>query len=162
MKANTEVKKSKRGLYKVLKLNNLKPNPYALKRKKRVARGTSSGHGKTGGRGNKGQKSRSGGTKGVRFEGGQTPIYRRLPKKRGFKNYYFKKVYREIDLDKLNKYGAEVSLDDMIKKGILDKGEKVIVLGNGEMSKPTTVHAHKFTKSAKEKIEKAGGKAVLC
>jgi len=146
----------------VLKLNNLKPNPYAVKKKKRVGRGTSSGHGKTSCRGHKGQKSRSGGTKGVRFEGGQTPIYRRVPKKRGFKNYYFRTFYREINLDKLNKFIGEVKVENLIKAGFLNEGEKIKVLGGGEILKPLTVHAHKFAKSAKDKIEKAGGKTILC
>lgn len=146
----------------MLKLNNIAPNPYAIKKKKRVARGTSSGHGKTGCRGHKGQKSRSGGTKGDRFEGGQTPIYRRLPKKRGFKNYYFKIEYREIKIGELNDFSGEIKTENLVKAGYLKKGEWIKVLGDGEINKPLTVHANKFTKSAKEKIEKAGGKAVLC
>ncbi len=146
----------------MLKLNTLRPHPDSLQRKKRVARGTSSGHGKTGGRGNKGQKSRSGGTKGPFFEGGQTPIYRRLPKKRGFKNFAFKKIYREINVSSLAKFSGEIKIDDLIKANLAEAGEKIKVLGNGEVSKALTVSAHKFTKSAKEKIEKAGGKIVLC
>ena len=146
----------------MLKLNTLRPHPDSIKKKKRVARGTSSGHGKTGGRGNKGQKSRSGGTKGPFFEGGQTPLYRRLPKKRGFKNYAFKKHYREITLSALSRFSGEVKMDDLVKAGLADTGEMVKVLGTGEVSKELTVTANKFTKSAKEKIEKAGGKAVQC
>jgi large subunit ribosomal protein L15 len=146
----------------MLNLNNLKPKAGSIQRKKRVGRGTSSGHGKTSCRGNKGQTSRSGGTKGARFEGGQTPLYRRLPKKRGFKNYYFQKKYREIGLNDLKKFKGEIKVEDMIKKGFLAKGEKIKVLGGGEVSAAHTVHAHKFTKSAQQKIEKAGGKIVQC
>ena len=146
----------------MLKLNNLRPNLSGLKKKKRVGRGTSSGHGKTACRGHKGQKSRSGGTKGVRFEGGQTPIYRRIPKKRGFKNYYFRTLYREINLAALSKFTGEVKVPDLVKAGFLSEGEKIKVLGTGDVSIPLTVHAHRFTKSAKDKIEKAGGKAIQC
>jgi large subunit ribosomal protein L15 len=146
----------------VLKHNNLAANPKALQRKKRVGRGASSGHGKTACRGHKGQTSRSGGTKGLRFEGGQTPIYRRLPKKRGFKNYYFRTLYREINLNDLKKFSGEVKIEDLIKSKYLSEGEKIKVLGTGELDKAVTVHAHKFTAGAKEKIEKAGGKTIQC
>jgi len=133
----------------MLKLNNLKPAEGSRKKKKRVARGTSSGHGKTAGRGHKGQKSRSGGTKGSRFEGGQTPIYRRLPK-RGFKNYPFKKKYEIFNLGQLT------GIDEALQAKRLVK-----VLGMGEIKKPATVSAHKFSESAKKKIEAAGGKAII-
>jgi large subunit ribosomal protein L15 len=149
-------------LRKVLNLNNLKPKAGSIHKFKRVGRGTSSGHGKTSCRGNKGQTSRSGGTKGARFEGGQTPLYRRLPKKRGFKNYYFKTDYREVNLGELKGFKGDVKIADLVKKGFLSEGEKIKVLGKGEISAPLTVHAHKFAKSAKQKIEKAGGKAVQC
>ncbi|MFA4966735.1 MAG: 50S ribosomal protein L15 [Candidatus Margulisiibacteriota bacterium] len=142
--------------------NNLRPNPKAIQKKKRVGRGTSSGHGKTACRGHKGQTSRSGGTKGLRFEGGQTPLYRRLPKKRGFKNYYFRILYREMNLNDLKKFSGEVKIEDLVKSKYLDEGEKIKILGSGELDKPITVHAHKFTAGAKEKIEKAGGKIVQC
>jgi len=146
----------------VLNHNNLRPNPKAIQKKKRVGRGTSSGHGKTACRGHKGQTSRSGGTKGLRFEGGQTPLYRRLPKKRGFKNYYFRILYREMNLNDLKKFSGEVKIEDLVKSKYLDEGEKIKILGSGELDKPITVHAHKFTAGAKEKIEKAGGKIVQC
>jgi large subunit ribosomal protein L15 len=146
----------------VLNPNNLRPHPKSTKGRKRVGRGTSSGHGKTACRGTKGQTSRSGGTKGIRFEGGQTPIYRRLPKKRGFKNYYFRTFYREINLNDLNKFTGEVKLEDLIKANYLAEGEKIKVLGSGKIEKPVAVQAHKFTAGAKEKIEKAGGKAIAC
>lgn len=130
----------------MLKLNELKPAKGSRKKAKRVARGTSSGWGKTAGRGHKGQKSRSGGTKGIRFEGGQTPIYRRLPK-RGFKNYPFKKEYSIFNLSQLDQIGQTAGL--------------IKVLGNGEVKSAVTVSAHKFSESAKKKIEAAGGKVII-
>ncbi len=146
----------------MLKLNTLRPHPGSLKKKKRVGRGTSSGHGKTSGRGNKGQKSRSGGTKGPFFEGGQTPIYRRLPKKRGFKNFTFRKLFREITINALNRFEREVKVEDFVKANFARPDEQIKILGSGELKKALSVTAHKFTKGAKEKIEKAGGKAVVC
>lgn len=132
------------------------------KKKKRVGRGTSSGHGKTSCRGHKGQKSRSGGTKGKRFEGGQTPLYRRLPKKRGFKNFLFKKTFAVVNVSDLNKFGAEVSIQDLIAGGLVRPNEKVKILGSGKLEKAITVTANAFSKPAKEQIEKAGGKAIVC
>ena len=137
----------------MLRLNELKPRKGSKKKKKRVGRGTSSGFGKTCGRGHKGQKSRSGGTKGVRFEGGQTPLYRRLPK-RGFSNYPFKKEYRVINVSDLNKYEGEVN------KGVLGISGLLKVLGMGEITKALTIKADRFSKSAKKKIEAAGGKCL--
>ncbi|MEA3494218.1 MAG: 50S ribosomal protein L15 [Candidatus Margulisiibacteriota bacterium] len=136
-----------------MKLNDLKPNKGSKKNKKRVARGTSSGWGKTAGRGHKGQKSRSGGTKGIRFEGGQTPLYRRLPK-RGFKNYPFRKEYIIVNVSQLNKLDGEVSKESLKISGLLK------ILGDGEISKAITVKADKFSKTAKKKIEAAGGKCI--
>ena len=130
----------------MLKLSGLKPARGSVKRKKRVARGTSSGFGKTAGRGHKGQTSRAGGTKGSRFEGGQTPIYRRLPK-RGFKNIPFKKTYELFNLNDLAKIGQASGL--------------IKVLGQGEVKEPLTVSAHKFSAAAIKKIEAAGGKAII-
>src|SRR3989338_611627 len=130
----------------MLKLNELRPAKGSRKGKKLVGRGTSSGWGKTCGRGHKGQKSRAGGTKGTLFEGGQTPIYRRLPK-RGFKNYPFKKEYNIFNLSQLSKI-KEV-------KGLIK------VLGVGEVKEAVTVSAHKFSAAAKKKIEAAGGKVVI-
>lgn len=146
----------------MLQSNNLKPNPFAIKKKKRVGRGTSSGHGKTCCRGHKGQKSRSGGTKGPSFEGGQTPIYRRLPKKRGFKNILFRSEYRELNLGTLSGFEGEVKIADLIKAKIMNEGEKVKVLAKGEITKPLLIEAHKFSQNAIKKIEKAGGKAIPC
>jgi len=131
----------------MLKLNELSPAAGSKKKRKRVARGTSSGHGKTACRGHKGQTSRSGGTKGSRFEGGQTPLYRRLPK-RGFKNYPFRTRYQVYNLSNLDK----IKLVD----GLLIK-----VLGTGEVKGAVTVSAHKFSAAAIKKIEAAGGKAVV-
>jgi large subunit ribosomal protein L15 len=136
----------------VLNLTTVKPARGSRKRKMRVGRGTSSGHGKTCGRGHKGQTSRAGGTKGARFEGGQTPLYRRLPKKRGFNNILFRKEYQVVNLNDLNKYEGEV---DLIKPDLLVK-----VLGEGELKKALKVTANKFSQSAKAKIEKAGGSAI--
>lgn len=146
-----------------MKLNSVKPNPYATKTRKRVGRGPGSGTGKTAGRGENGQNSRSGGGVRIGFEGGQTPLFRRLPK-RGFSNARFKKVYAVINLDDLNKFdnGAEVTpeiLKDMgLVKNTLD-GLKV--LGNGTLEKKLTVKANKFSRTAKEQIEKLGGKAEV-
>ena len=137
----------------MLQLNNLRQNPGSKKTKKRVGRGTSSGFGKTCGRGHKGQKSRSGGTKGARFEGGQTPLYRRLPK-RGFKNYPFRKEYAVLNVSDLNRYQGEVSKEVLKVSGLLK------ILGDGELSKALTVKADKFSKSARKKIEAAGGKCL--
>jgi len=131
----------------MLKLNELKPAAGSRKKPKRVARGTSSGWGKTAGRGHKGQKSRSGGTKGIRFEGGQTPLYRRLPK-RGFKNYPFRKEYTIFNLGQLDRIPAQPA--GLVK-----------VLGLGEVKEAKTVSAHKFSASAKKKIEAAGGQCVI-
>lgn len=131
-------------------LSNLKNK---RKKFKRIARGTGSGHGKTSGRGHKGQKSRSGGTKGRHFEGGQTPLYRRLPKKRGFTNI-FKKEYKIVNLDVLAKHDKEISF--------AGADIPVKVLGFGEIKKAVKVTAAAFSKSAKEKIEKAGGSVVIC
>ena len=137
----------------MLKLNELKPKTGSLKSKKRVGRGTSSGHGKTCCRGHKGQKSRSGGTKGLRFEGGQTPLYRRLPK-HGFSNYPFRHEYAVINVADLNAYDGEVSKETLKITGLLK------ILGGGEITKSLTVKADKFSESAKKKIEAAGGKCL--
>lgn len=143
----------------MLKLNNLSPAKGSHKKKKRVGRGTSSGHGKTCCRGHKGQKSRSGGGKGIRFEGGQTPLYRRLPKINKFKNYPFRKRYIVVNLSDLNKFAKDsaVKLEDL-------KGKKdsclVKVLGSGELKNALTVEANAFSAEAQKKIEALGGKAV--
>lgn len=140
-----------------MNLTDLKPAKSKVKRT-RVGRGIGSGLGKTSGRGQKGQKSRSGG--GVRrgFEGGQTPLYRRLPK-RGFKNI-FAKNYTEVTLTMLNKSEAtEVTAETLLKEGIIGKiNDGIVVLATGKLEKKLTVKAKRFTKAAAEKIEAAGGK----
>ena len=146
-----------------MNLNELKPAEGSKKDSFRVGRGHGSGNGKTSGKGHKGQKARSGG--GVRpgFEGGQMPIYRRLPK-RGFTNV-FAKVYTEINVTALNSFedGAVVSAESLKAAGIIKKiNDGVKVLGRGELTaKNITVQAAKFTKSAEEKITAAGGKAEV-
>lgn len=146
-----------------MKLHDLKPNQ-KLKTKDRVGRGHGSGNGKTSGRGQKGQNSRSGG--GVRpgFEGGQMPLYRRLPK-RGFRNINTK-VYETINVADLNIFedGTEVTPELLFENKILNKNKAVNgikILGDGELNKNLTVKAHKFTKSAAEKITAQGGKAEV-
>ena len=141
-----------------MKLHELKPADGARKDKTRVGRGTGSGCGKTSGRGHKGQKARSGG--GVRpgFEGGQMPIYRRLPK-RGFKNVW-RKEFAEVNVETLNLFddGTTVDAVVLVEAGILKNVlDGVRILGNGELTKKLDVKAQGFTKSAKEKIESAGG-----
>ena len=144
-----------------MKLDELKP---AQKRasKIRVGRGIGSGLGKTSGRGQKGQKSRTGG--GVRrgFEGGQTPLYRRLPK-RGFNNSRFAKNYTEVTLTMLNKATTDVvDAESLIKDGIIAKAnDGIVVIATGKLEKKLTVKAVRFTKSAKEQIEALGGKAEV-
>ena len=141
-----------------MKLHELKPTDGARKDKTRVGRGTGSGCGKTSGRGHKGQKSRSGG--GVRpgFEGGQMPIYRRLPK-RGFKNIW-RKEYAEVNVATLNVFDDDMTVDAvaLVEMGILKNVlDGVRILGDGELTKKLNVKAQGFTKSAIQKIEAAGG-----
>ena len=146
-----------------MKLHTLKPNEGSIKNRKRVGRGQGSGTGKTSGRGEKGQNARSGGGVRVGFEGGQTPLFRRLPK-RGFSNALFKKEYAIINLDEHNKFadGAEVRLEVLREMGIVKKSKDGLkVLGNGTLEKKLTVKANKFSASAKEQIEKLGGKAEV-
>ena len=145
-----------------MKLEELKPAIGSKTTRRRVGRGIGSGNGKTAGKGHKGQNARSGG--GVRpgFEGGQMPLYRRIPK-RGFKNVTAIK-YSEINVSTLNKFedGAEVTPELLKASGLIKKLEDgVSVMGNGEITKKLTVNAHRFTKTAKEKIEAAGGKAEV-
>lgn len=143
-----------------MRLDELKPAEGSKFTRKRVGRGIGSGTGKTSGKGHKGQNARSGG--GVRpgFEGGQMPLYRRLPK-RGFNNI-FAKHYVSINVEELNKFedGAEVTNEALIEKGIIKKAlDGVKILGRGELTKKLNVKVAKYSESAKEKIEKAGGKA---
>ncbi len=145
-----------------MKLYELGPAPGAKKAPKRIGRGIGSGLGKTSAKGHKGQKARSGGVKGPAFEGGQTPLQRRLPK-RGFTNH-FRHEWVEVALEKLNLFdnGTEVTPELLMEKGIIKKtGDGIKVLGNGELKKKLTVKSNRFSKSAIEKIEKVGGKAEV-
>ena len=142
-----------------MNLNELSPAPGARKVRFRVGRGLGSGNGKTSGKGQKGQKSRSGGGVRTGFEGGQMPIYRRLPK-RGFKNI-FANVYAEVNVETLNRFedGTTVDAVALVEAGVLKNiQDGVRILGNGELTKKLTVVANGFTKTAEEKITAAGGK----
>jgi len=144
-------------------MENLKPPVGAVKKRKIIGRGPGSGMGKTSTKGHKGQNARKGGGVRVGFEGGQTPLYRRLPK-RGFKNFNFKKEYNEVNLFLLNKFenGSKITLDELDKIGLISSKKLGLkILGNGELKKKLEIHAEKFSKSAIEKIEKAGGKAIV-
>ncbi len=141
-----------------MKMNELMPNEGATKARKRVGRGPGSGLGKTAGRGHKGQKSRSGYSRRFGFEGGQMPLVRRVPK-RGFKNP-FAKEYVPINLSMLKVFSDQdvIVIEDLIRKGLVKNiKDGVKILGYGEIERAVTVKAHKFSKSAREKIEKAGG-----
>ena len=145
-----------------MRLEDLKPSPGAKKNKKRVGRGVGSGHGKTSTKGHKGQKARSGGVKPAGFEGGQMPLQRRIPK-RGFTNI-FKKVYAVVNLTDLDAVSAAgtITPETMLQNGLIKSLKAEIkVLGMGELKKGVTIRAHKFSKTAVEKIEAAGGKAEV-
>ncbi len=143
-------------------LSMLRPPKGAVKRKKRVGCGPGSGHGKTSTRGHKGAKSRSGKEYDSRFEGGQMPLYRRIPKK-GFSNYRFKKFYEIVNLKELNKFeeNTEITPEFLKEKGLIEGRYPVKILGEGEIKVKLLVKAHKFSRSAREKIEKAGGKVEV-
>ena len=145
-----------------MELNGIKPAAGSKHAKRRVGRGIGSGLGKTAGRGHKGQKSRAGGFHKVGFEGGQMPLHRRLPK-RGFTNI-FKKRWLEVSVGALEQHfqaDEEVTPELLHARGVIKKAKHdVVVLGNGELSKALRISAHRFTKSAREKIEKAGGAVV--
>jgi len=142
-------------------LSNLRAPKKANIGRKRVGRGMGSGMGKTSTRGHKGQRSRSGSSMMRGFEGGQMPLHRRLPK-RGFTNI-FRTEYTIVNLERIAELGVtEIGLDDYKKLGLSSSKKALIkILGSGDLSKAITIHAHKFSKSAAEKIEKAGGKAVV-
>lgn len=146
-----------------MKLHELKPAEGAVRKAKRKGRGIGSGLGKTAGRGHKGQLSRSGGGTRITFEGGQMPLVRRLPK-RGFTNI-FKKQFTIVNVEDLNRLenGTEVTVDLLKSIGMIKKVEKdgLKILGNGNLEKNLTVRATKFTKSAVEKIEAAGGRVEV-
>ena len=144
-----------------MNLNELYPFAEERKTRKRVGRGAGSGLGCTSGKGNKGQKARSGGNIRPGFEGGQMPLQRRLPK-RGFKNYPFKVEYEVINLDRLVaafEGKTEITLDDIYDRGLCTYGAPVKILGEGELSVALKIEAHKFSQSAAEKIRTAGGEA---
>lgn len=142
-----------------LRLHNLKPRPGAKHRTKRLGCGESSGHGKTSGRGGKGQTARAGGTIRLGFEGGQMPLLRRMPK-RGFNNAEFRTKLATVNIEQLNVFadGATVTPEALREQGIVKKLiEGVKILGDGELKKKLTVKAQRFSASAREKITKAGG-----
>lgn len=144
-----------------MKMHELRAPEGAAKNPKRKGRGTGSGQGKTAGRGMNGQNSRSGGGTRLGFEGGQMPLYRRIPK-RGFTNIW-KKQWEIVNIESLNAFedGTEVTPDLLLKTGLTKKPADVKVLGDGTLEKKITVKAHKFSKSAIDKIESAGGKAEV-
>jgi large subunit ribosomal protein L15 len=144
-------------------LHNLKPAKGATSVRKRVGRGPGSGLGKTAGRGEKGQKSRSGFGQKLGFEGGQMPLHRRVPK-RGFTNARFRKEYAVVNLDRLEVFesGAVVTPELLMKRGIVKKMlDGIKILGDGSLTKPLTVRAHKFSAKAQERITGAGGKVEV-
>lgn len=146
-----------------MRLHTLKNVKGAVHRRKRVGCGEGGGHGKTSGKGGKGQTARSGGSIRPGFEGGQMPLYRKLPH-RGFNNYNFRTTYAVVnvgDLAKLDASITEVNIDALVQAGLIRAdGAMLKVLGDGELTRALKVTAHKFTASAKEKIEKAGGQAL--
>lgn len=146
-----------------MKLHTISPALGATHSKKRLGRGTSSGHGKTSGKGHKGQNARSGGGVRIGFEGGQTPLFRRIAK-RGFSNAMFKTEYAVINLSDLNKFedGAVITPELLKEMGILkNQLDGVKVLGEGKLEKKLTVRANKFSNVAKREIEAKGGKAEV-
>lgn len=143
-----------------MRLEELKPSQGSRKKSKRVGRGPGSGSGKTAGKGHKGQKARSGGVKGPGFEGGQMPLQRRLPK-RGFTNI-FRKEYAVVNLRDLAAMSGTINPETMMEQGLVKNPKDGIkVLGVGELKSGITVRAHKFSKSAVDKIQAAGGKAEV-
>jgi large subunit ribosomal protein L15 len=145
-----------------VKISDLAPQRGAKKKEKRIGRGPGSGHGKTSTKGHKGQAARSGGTKGPGFEGGQQPLIRRVPK-RGFTNI-FRKEYSIVNLDRLNQFDADTIINPQFlqEAGVVRKaGQNIKILGNGELTKPLVISAHKFSEEAMKKIQAAGGRAEL-
>lgn len=146
-----------------MRLEDLRPAPGSTHKRKRVGRGIGSGMGKTATKGHKGQKARAGATPRLGFEGGQTPLHRRLPQRAGFRNVN-RKEYAIVNLDDLERFeaGTEVTPDLLIENGIVKNSKDGIkILGNAEVTKALTVRAHKFSKSAEEKIKAAGGSAEV-
>ena len=145
-----------------MKLHDLRPDPGSRKKRRRAGRGISAGRGKTAGRGHKGQGARAGGGKGPYFEGGQLPLVRRMPFKRGFTNI-FRIEYEEVNVGLLNEHegiedGAVVTPVSLAQLGIIrDATDPVVILGDGDLAKKLTISAHRFTKGARRKIGEAGG-----
>ena len=148
-----------------MNLNDLRPDSGARKKRKRVGRGIAAGGGKTAGRGTKGQGARSGGGKGPYFEGGQLPLARRLPFKRGFTNrrkIYYRPVNVGVFAEMEAEAGMEITPEVLLSLGLIKKiTDPFVILGDGDVNVALTVHAHRFSKSAQEKIEAAGGKAEV-
>jgi large subunit ribosomal protein L15 len=144
-----------------MNLSDLRPAEGSRKKRKRIGRGPGSGWGKTAGRGEKGQKSRTGYSRTMGFEGGQMPLIRRVPK-RGFHNP-FRKEYTTVNLSRLNELeGDSFSADSLLEAKVIRKLQDGLkILGDGEVTRAVTIEAHRFTASAKQKIEAAGGKAVV-
>ena len=145
-----------------MSLSNLKPTKGSIKDTKRIGRGNASGQGRTAGKGHKGYYSRSGTKDRFHFEGGQTPLMRRLPK-RGFSNYGFRKIIQIVNLDRISALELDkINPEILYEKGVIKNSDGIVkILGNGEIKKPIEVMAHMFSNSAVEKLEKAGGKAIF-
>jgi large subunit ribosomal protein L15 len=142
-----------------MKLHDLQPAPGSTKRKKRLGRGIAAGQGKTAGRGTKGQGARTGNSRALYFEGGQLPLVRRLPFRRGFTNIW-RVQYSEVNLERLGQFkdGAVVSPQSLFEAGIIKSSSKpVVILGQGDLDRKLTVKAHRFSASARAKIEAVGG-----
>lgn len=146
---------------KGMRIHDLSPAEGSRKTRKRIARGPGSGHGKTACRGQKGQKSRSGGGVKPGFEGGQMPLQRRLPK-RGFKNP-FRVEYKAVNIRDLARFETEssIGLDELVGAGLIGKDDRVKLLGQGEVSRPLVVRVHRASRSARSKIEASGGSVEL-
>ena len=144
-----------------MSLSNLIPANGSVRKTKRIGRGNASGQGRTSGKGHKGYQSRSGTKNRFHFEGGQTPLMRRLPK-RGFSNYGFRKEVQIVNLEKISTLGLDtVNPEILVEKGVVKYANIAVkILGNGNINSPVEVTAHMFSKSAVEKLEKAGGKAI--
>ena len=144
-----------------MSLSNLKPSEGSVSDTKRIGRGNATGQGRTAGKGHKGYQSRSGTKNRFHFEGGQTPLMRRLPK-RGFSNYGFRKEVQIVNLERISTLGLDtVNPEILVEKGVVKYANIAVkILGNGNINSPVEVTAHMFSKSAVEKLEKAGGKAI--
>ena len=144
-----------------MSLSNLTPAYGSSRDNKRIGRGNATGQGRTAGKGHKGYNSRSGTKNRFHFEGGQTPLMRRLPK-RGFSNYGFRKNVQIVNLDRISNLGLEkVNLEILVKNGVIKHFDSFVkILGNGKLDKPIEVTAHMFSKSAVNKLKKSGGEAI--